>query len=103
LTWLWTMWTGTIQFFSRDFDAALGTFNELVRLRPEWTTVHELIAGSLAFLGRLNEARAALELVGSQVRDPRYLQRPPWLRPEDYALRSEGVRRASDISIGGLP
>jgi adenylate cyclase len=100
LIWLWTMWTGTIQFFSRNFDAALRTFNELVRLRPEWTTAQELIAGSLAYLGRLKESHAALKRAGSQIRDPRYQQRPPWLRPEDYALRSEGVRRASDISIG---
>jgi DNA-binding winged helix-turn-helix (wHTH) protein len=102
LTWLWAMWTGTIQFFSRNSAASLETFNELVRLRPEWTTARELIAGSLVFLGRRNEARAALQRAGSPIRDPRYQQRPPWLRPEDYALRSEGLRRASEVAIGGL-
>ena len=40
LTWLWTMWSGRIQFYSRKFDAALETFNELVRLRPEYGPNH---------------------------------------------------------------
>ena len=70
-------------------------FNELVRLRPEYGPDQGLIAGSLAFLGRLDEARAVLERARLQLLDPRYQQRPPWLRPEDYALRSEGVRLAA--------
>src|SRR5208283_2191054 len=35
LTWLWTMRSANIQFQSRQFEAALETYNELVRLRPE--------------------------------------------------------------------
>ncbi len=95
LTWLWTVWSGTIQFYSRRFDAALETLNELVRLRPEWGPGYEMLAGSLALLGRLNEAREVLERAGSQLRDLRYQQRPPWLRPQDYALRIEGLRLAA--------
>jgi adenylate cyclase len=95
LTWLWTMWSGIIQFYSGKFDAALETFNELVRLRPEYGPTHGYIAGSLAFLGRLDEARAVLERAGLHILDPRWQQRPPWLRPEDYALRSEGLRLAA--------
>jgi adenylate cyclase len=94
LTWLWTLWSGTIQFYSRKFDAALETFNELIRLRPEWGPAQELIAGSLAFLGRPDEARAVLKRAGLQTRDARYHERPPWLRPEDFALRIEGLRLA---------
>jgi adenylate cyclase len=51
-----------------------------------------LIAASLAHLGRLDEARDVLSRV--QVRDPRY-QQMPWTRPEDNALRVEGVRLAA--------
>lgn len=94
LTWLWTLWSEAIQFYARKFDAALETFNQLVRLRPEHTSPRETMAASLAFLGRLDEAREVLERAGSQLLDPRYQQRPPWLRPEDYALRMEGWRRA---------
>jgi adenylate cyclase len=95
LTWLWTLWSGAIQFYSRKFDAALETFNQLVRLRPEHAAPRETMAGSLAFLGRLDEAREVLERAGSQLLDPRYQQRPPWLRPQDYALRMEGWRLAA--------
>jgi adenylate cyclase len=95
LTWLWTMWSGIIQFYSRKFDAALETFNQLVRLRPEYGPAQGMIAGSLAFLGRLDEAREVLERAGLQLPDPRFQQRPPWLRPEDHALRIEGRRLAA--------
>jgi adenylate cyclase len=54
-----------------------------------------LIAASLAFLGHLNEAREALERARLQRPDPRMQQRPPWMRPEDYALRLEGWRLAA--------
>ena len=92
LTWLWTLWTGIIQFHSRKFDAALETLHQVVRLRPGFTQAQVLIAASLAYLGRLDEARDVLSRV--QVRDPRY-QQMPWTRPEDNALRVEGVRLAA--------
>jgi adenylate cyclase len=91
LTWLWTMWSGTMQFYARKFDAALETFKQLARLRPEWGQAQEFIAGSLAFLGRLDEARE-VQRAGLQLLDSRYRQKPPWLRPQDYALRIEGRR-----------
>ncbi len=96
LTWLWTRWIAAIQFHARQFDAALETYKEAVRLRPEFTgNIQGMIAGCLAFLGRRDEARAVLERFGSRLLDPRYQQRPPWLRPEDDALRSEGLRLAA--------
>jgi adenylate cyclase len=95
LTWLWTRWSAAIQFYARKFDAALETFKELVRLRPENGPNHGYIAGSLAFLGRLDEARAVLGLAGLQLPDQRWQQRPPWLRPADYALWNEGLRLAA--------
>jgi adenylate cyclase len=54
---------------------------------------------SLAYLGQLDEAREALERVPphSAEQRQRWQQRPPWLRPEDYALRAEGVRLAAGV------
>jgi adenylate cyclase len=98
LSWLWTRWSAAIQFYSRKFDGALETFKELVRLRPENGLNHGYIAGSLAFLGRLDEARVVLERAGLELLDPRWQQRPPWLRPKDYALWSEGLRLAAGES-----
>src|SRR6266481_4204648 len=36
LTWLWTVWTGSIQLLSRDFDAAIQTYQQVFRLRPDF-------------------------------------------------------------------
>src|SRR6185437_16091938 len=58
------------------------------------TLTYPLTAMSLAHLGRIEEARATMdrteEEFGENLR--RYLQRPPWLRPEDYVVRVEGLR-----------
>jgi adenylate cyclase len=96
LTWLWTLWRGTTQFFSRDFIAALETMRQFVRLRPGYVPPREYIAASLAYLGRLDEARDALERIPAQPPEQlqRWQQRLPWLRPEDYAIRVEGLRLA---------
>jgi adenylate cyclase len=95
LTWLWTMWQGGILFNSHKFDAALETYNQLARLRPEWGYAQILSAGCMAFLGRLSEAREVLERARLQGLDPRMQQRAPWIRPADYALRLESLRLAS--------
>jgi adenylate cyclase len=91
LTWLWTLWTGVLQFNSRKFDAAVATLRQVVRLRPGFTQAQVFIAASLAYQGNLDEARDLLLRV--QFRDLRY-QQAPWVRPEDLALRIEGVRLA---------
>ena len=56
-----------------------------------------IVAASLAYLGQLDEAREALERVPPQSAEQlqRWQQRPPWMRPEDYALRVEGVHLAA--------
>jgi adenylate cyclase len=96
LTWLWATWIGTIQLYSRKFDAAVETLHQVVRLRPGYTTAQVLIAASLAHLGRLDEARDHLSRAQVRGLDSRYQYQPaPWLRPEDYALRVEGLRLAA--------
>jgi len=97
LIWLWSIWHALLQFFSRDFVAALQTLRQVVRLRPSYAPPYEYVAASLAYLGQLDEAREALECVPPQSAEQlqRWQQRPPWMRPEDYALRVEGVRLAA--------
>ena len=72
------------------------TLRELIRLRPGTAAAYHQIAASLAYLGRLEEARATLDRVEKEFAEDvrRYRQRPPWLRPEDYAIRIEGLRLA---------
>jgi adenylate cyclase len=96
LTWLWTQWIASTQFYARDFAAALETLRQLIRLRPGTAAAYHLIAASLGYLGRLEEARATLDRAEKEFAEDgrRYWQRPPWLRPEDYAIRAEGLRLA---------
>jgi adenylate cyclase len=94
LTWLWTQWIATIQLCARDFAAALETARRVTHLRPGCTPAYNLIALSLAHLGRVEEARATLDRAEEEFGENfrRYAQRPPWLRPEDYVVRVEGLR-----------
>ncbi len=93
LTWLWTIWKGAIQLLSRDFDAAIQTFQQVLRLRPGFNHAQVSFAICHAHLGRIDEARQVLKRARQQFQDPRY-QSAPWLRPEDNALRLEGIRLA---------
>jgi adenylate cyclase len=103
LTWLWTLWTGFIQLSARKFDAALATLHQVVRLRPGLAPAYELMAACLAHLGRLDEASAVLERIPAQFSEQlrRHQKRPPWIRPEDYAIRQEGLRLAGYKDTGG--
>jgi adenylate cyclase len=101
LTWAWTFWIGVSQFFLRDFAASLESMRQVVHLRPGHAYAYDYLAGSLAYLGRWKEARDALDRAREQF--PNELQRrhegrAPWVRPEDYVLRAEGLRLAG----GGL-
>ena len=97
LTWLWTMWVGAVQLSARKFAVALETYRQLVRLRPGYIQTQELIAVCLAHLGRLDEARDVFGRIPAQFSSQlrRFRQRPPWVRPEDYAIRQEGLRLAA--------
>ena len=97
LTWLWTLWVADVQFNARSFDAALETLRQLLRLRPGYAATQDLLAACLAYLGRLDEAREVLARTPVQFSGQlrRHRQRPPWLRPEDYAIRQEGLRLAA--------
>ena len=98
LTWLWLGWVGATQFSARDFDAAAATWREVVRLRPSYMMAHGMMAAALARGGRTDEAREVLDRARTLFPDqiPRLLQqeRYPWLRPEDYMQRVEGLRMA---------
>ena len=98
LTSLWLLWIGVIQFLARRFATAVETLRQVVRLRPGYSQAQVVIAASLAHLGHLDEARDVLSRAQTLV-DPRY-QQAPWMRPEDVALRVEGLRLAAAGSNG---
>ncbi|MEO8924461.1 MAG: winged helix-turn-helix domain-containing protein [Caldimonas sp.] len=95
LTSLWILWIGLIQFFARQFTAAVESLRQVGRLRPYYNNFHAVMASALAFLGHLDEARDVL--LRAPPLDPRYPQ-APWMRPKDIALRMEGIRLAAGDS-----
>jgi adenylate cyclase len=97
LTWHWTSFLGTCQFNTRDFAAALETLREVIRVRPGHFLAHHHIPACLAYLGRLEEAREALDRVQAEFPEQlqRMQQRPPYRRPEDWELLMKGLRLAA--------
>jgi adenylate cyclase len=96
LTWLWKSFLAHAQFASRDFSAALESLCDVIRIRPGHAWAHEYRIASLAYLGRLEEAREALESAKAQFPDyfQRYRQRPHWRVPKDWEMLTEGLRLA---------
>ena len=88
---LWILWIGLIQFYARQFAAAAENLRRVGQLRPYYNNHHAVMAAALAFLGRLDEARDVLRRAPPP--DPRYPQ-APWMRPEDVALRMQGIQLA---------
>jgi hypothetical protein len=86
-----------LQFRLRDFDVTLATMRQVLRIRPGFNHPHIYIAASLGYLGRMDEAREALNRARAGYRDglhPMEGPRPAWVRPEDFAFRQAGLRLA---------
>jgi adenylate cyclase len=97
LTWLWLNGIGDFQLFSRDFQAALETYRRVMLLRPRFFPPHLFSAAALAYLGRSHEARDALNSAQTQFAEQieRRRHRPSWARPQDWAIKTEGLRLAA--------
>jgi adenylate cyclase len=97
LTWQWLNGIGDFQLFSREFEAALKTYRQVMLLRPRFFSPHLFSAAALAYLGRPREARDALDSAQAQYAEQieRRRHRPSWARPEDWAIKTEGLRLAA--------
>ena len=97
LTWQWLNGIGDFQLSSGEFEAALENYRQVMLLRPQFFAPHLFSAAALAYLGRSREARSALESAqarfGEQIERRRH--RPPWARPQDWAIKTEGLRLAA--------
>jgi adenylate cyclase len=95
LTWLWTLWLAAAQLFMGQYEPALEAMHQLARLRPEYPPLLKIAC--LAHMGRLEEAQSALAGIPAEsMAQFRRLadRRPPFMRPEDFAHRQEGLRLA---------
>jgi hypothetical protein len=68
----------------------------VIRLRLQFFAPHLFSVSALAHLGRLGEAREALEVArtrfGEQIERRRH--RPPWAMPQNWEIKMQGLRLA---------
>jgi adenylate cyclase len=79
----------------REYEAAIDAAKQSLRTFPDHPLVYPCLAAALGQVGRLDEARDALQqaiALSPKSFDPR--QRGPWVRPEDHEHGLEGLRKA---------
>jgi adenylate cyclase len=84
-------------YFSQAYQAAVEAANHAIRTFPEWPQSYRFKAAALAQLGRIEEAKAALEraiAIAPAAFDLYVRERPSWYRPEDHDHMLEGLRKA---------
>jgi adenylate cyclase len=84
-------------YLCRDYEAAIATAKRGVREPPEFPNTYRWLAAALGQVGRIEEAKEALEkaiAVAPAAFEMYVRQRVPWHRPEDYAHMLEGLRKA---------
>jgi adenylate cyclase len=84
-------------YFEHNYEKALDAARRSVSLYPGLPITYRYVAASLAQLGRVGEARDALQRaieIAPHSFDFYVHSRPPWLRPEDYEHMLDGLRKA---------
>ncbi|MBV8088480.1 MAG: hypothetical protein JO139_02720, partial [Alphaproteobacteria bacterium] len=84
-------------YFAREYEATLEAAKRLILSYPDFPMVYRWPAAALGQLGRVAEAKEALEKAISLAPTAfeMYVRnRPPWFRPEDHAHLLEGLRKA---------
>jgi adenylate cyclase len=87
-------------YFTGEYDAAVEAANGAIRSSPSYPNPYRWLAAALGQLGRIEEAKQALEkaIAIAPASFRMYVrERAPWRRPEDHAHMLEGLRKA------GLP
>jgi adenylate cyclase len=80
-----------------EYEAALDVADRAIRSHPEYPLFYRWRAASLGQLGRLEDARRALDqaIAMSPTSFEIYVRdRVPWMRPEDHAHMLDGLRKA---------
>jgi adenylate cyclase len=85
-------------YFARDYEAAVDTARGVIRIYPDFPLIYRWFAAALGQIGRLEEARHALNkaitVAGGGSFDVYVRQRVPWHRVEDYEHMLDGLRKA---------
>jgi adenylate cyclase len=84
-------------YFSRGYEAAVEAATRAIRSVPDFPNTYRWLAAALGQLGRIEEAKDALEkaiAIAPASFDMYVRGRVPWMRPEDHAHMLEGLRKA---------
>jgi adenylate cyclase len=84
-------------YHSRAYEDAVETAEQAIRLFPEFPLPRRILAAALGQLGRVEGAKAALDIAIASAPDSFEMyvrQRVPWQRPEDHAHMLDGLRKA---------
>jgi adenylate cyclase len=84
-------------YFSREYEAAVEAATRAIRSVPDFPNTYRWLAAALGQLGRIEEAKDALEkaiAIAPASFDMYVRGRVPWMRPEDHAHMLEGLRKA---------
>ena len=84
------------RYFSREYEGTIEAANEAIRSYPDFPNSYRWLAAALGQLGRIEEAKEALEraITIAPAGFEMYIRRVPWMRPEDHAHMLEGLRKA---------
>jgi adenylate cyclase len=85
------------RYYSGDYTGAVQAARDAIRLFPDQPFAYHWLAAGLGQLGRVAEARDALqEAIAAAPRsfDFWVRARPSWIRPEDHAHTVDGLRKA---------
>ena len=84
-------------YFSQEYAAAVEVAKQAIRSNPDFPNPYRWLAAALGQLGRIGEAKEALEkamVIVPGSFDMYVRKRVPWMRPEDHAHMLEGLRKA---------
>jgi adenylate cyclase len=84
-------------YFCHDYEAAIEAAKRTIRAYPEFPNTYRWLAAALGQIGRVEEAKQALEkaIALAPAGFDMYVRgRVPWQRPEDHAHMLEGLRKA---------
>jgi adenylate cyclase len=84
-------------YFCRQYEAAVKMGKQVIREHPEYPPGYRWLAAALGQLGRIDEAKQALEkaiAVAPASFDMFARQGVPWMRPKDRAHMVEGLKKA---------
>ena len=84
-------------YFAWEYEKTIEVAKRTIRSYPDYPHIHRWLAAALGQLGRIDEAKEALEKAISTAPGAFEMfvrHRVPWMRPEDHAHMLEGLRKA---------